>query len=237
MAYRDLRAFINRLDESGELHRIKAEVDWNLELSHIAKINEERGGPALLFEKVKGYKTPVFTSALATPKRLAVALDLPENLGIVEIAKEWARKGRNKIPPKKAATGPCKENIVKGKNIDLLKFPIPKYYEKDGGRYIGTTNCIISRSPSTGWINIGTHRMQVIDKDKAGIWMIPGKHVQLHLKEYEKLKKPMPVAVAIGVDPIMFLCASAPFPAEESEYDCYRRSAWSACRNGQGRDC
>jgi 4-hydroxy-3-polyprenylbenzoate decarboxylase len=219
MAYKDLRAFISRLEESGELHRVKAEVDWNLELSHVAKINEQRQGPALLFENVKGYSTPVFTSALATTKRLAMALDLPSHYNLMEVAREWAQRVKRKIPPKPAQTAPCRENIDLGEKVNILKFPIPRYYEKDGGRYIGTTHCIISQSPETGWINIGTHRMQVLDQKSAGIWMIPGKHIQLHLKEYERLKKPMPVAVAIGVDPILFLVASAPFPPGECEYD------------------
>ena len=220
MAYRDLREFIDQLEKEGELQRIGAEVDWDLELSHISKLNDEKGGPALLFENVKGYSTPVFCSALATPKRLAVALDLPRDLSVMGVAREWMhRTVKAKIPPVEVATGPCKENIDRGDKVDLLKFPIPKYYEKDGGRYIGTTHCIISRSPETGWVNLGTHRMQVLDKNHAGIWMIPGKHIQLHLKEYEKLGKPMPVAVAIGVDPTIFLCASAPFPPGESEYD------------------
>jgi phenylphosphate carboxylase beta subunit len=219
MPYRDLRSFISRLEEMGELHRVKTEVDWDLELSHVAKINEQRQGPALLFEKVKGYSTPVFTSALATAKRLALALDLPPHLNLVDIAKEWAARVRSKIPPREVQTGPCKENKDFGDKVNILKFPVPRYYEKDGGRYIGTTNCIVSRSPETGWINVGTHRMQVLDEKSAGIWMIPGKHIQLHLKEYERLGKPMPVAVAIGVDPIAFLVASAPFPPNECEYD------------------
>ncbi len=220
MAYRDLREFIAQLEKEGDLQRIGAEVDWDLELSHISKLNDEKGGPALLFENVKGYSTPVFCSALATPRRLAIALDLPRHLSVMGVAREWMRRTvREKIPPVEVATGPCKENIDKGDKVDLLKFPVPKYYEKDGGRYIGTTHCVISRSPETGWVNLGTHRMQVLDKQNAGIWMIPGKHIQLHLKEYEKLGKPMPVAVAIGVDPTIFLCASAPFPPGESEYD------------------
>ncbi|MEW6665041.1 MAG: phenylphosphate carboxylase subunit beta [Thermodesulfobacteriota bacterium] len=219
MAFQDLRSFIRRLEEEGELHRVKAEVDWDLELSHIAKINEQKQGPALLFENVKGYSSPVFTSALATARRLALALDLPGEMSLMQIAQQWANRVRSKIPPREVRTGPCKENIDLGDKVNILKFPVPKYYENDGGRYIGTTHCIISKSPESGWINVGTHRMQVLDQRSAGIWMIPGKHIQLHLKEYERLGKPMPVAVAIGVDPIAFLVSSAPFPPGECEYD------------------
>jgi 4-hydroxy-3-polyprenylbenzoate decarboxylase len=219
MGYRDLREFINRLEELGELHRVKADVHWDLELSHIAKINELRQGPALLFENIKGYSTPVLTSALATTGRLALALDLPIDCTLMEIARKWADRIKHRITPREVSTGPCKENVMRGDQVDILKFPVPKYYEKDGGRFIGTTNCIISRSPQTGWVNIGTHRMQVLDERTAGIWMIPGKHVQLHLKEYERLKKPMPVAVAIGVDPVLFLVSSAPVPPGVCEYE------------------
>ena len=128
MAYRDLREFIDQLEKEGELQRIGAEVDWDLELSHISKLNDEKGGPALLFENVKGYSTPVFCSALATPKRLAVALDLPRNLSVMGVAREWMhRTMKAKIPPVEVATGPCKENIDRGDKVDLLKFPIPKY--------------------------------------------------------------------------------------------------------------
>lgn len=219
VSFDDLRGFINLLEETGELRRITAEVDWDLELSHIAKLNEQSGGPALLFENVKGYEWPVFTSALATSRRLALALGLAKETSFTELAKAWVAKVKTRIPPKEVKSGPCKENILHGADVNLFDFPTPRYYEGDGGRYIGTTHCIISRSPSSGWVNLGTHRMQILDKQSAGIWMIPGKHIQLHLKEYEAIGKPMPVAVAIGVDPTVFLTSSAPIPAGECEYD------------------
>jgi 4-hydroxy-3-polyprenylbenzoate decarboxylase len=98
MPYRDLRAFIERLEREGELRRIKAEVDWNLELSHIAKINEERGGPALLFENVKGYKSPVFASAFASTSRLALAMDMPKASHLVDLMREWVKRTASKVP-------------------------------------------------------------------------------------------------------------------------------------------
>jgi 4-hydroxy-3-polyprenylbenzoate decarboxylase len=82
----DLRDFIKKCEEEGELKRIKAEVDWNLELSHIAKLNEEKKGPALLFEKVKDYQIPLLTSALTSPKRLAIALGMPLHFSMYDMA-------------------------------------------------------------------------------------------------------------------------------------------------------
>lgn len=82
---KDLRNFIRRCEEEGELKRIRAEVDWDLELIHIAKLNEEWGGPALLFEKVKGYATPVLTSACTTTSRLALIMGMPKDSSLVDL--------------------------------------------------------------------------------------------------------------------------------------------------------
>ena len=71
---KDIRDFIAKCEEEGMLHRIKAEVDWNLELSHIAKLNEEKSGPALLFENIKGYDSPLITSVCTTTKRLSLII-------------------------------------------------------------------------------------------------------------------------------------------------------------------
>ena len=84
----DLRDFINRCEEAGELKRITAEVDWNLELSHISKLTEERKGPALLFENIKGYDSPVFTGAFATPSRLAMSMIMNPSNSLCDSAKE-----------------------------------------------------------------------------------------------------------------------------------------------------
>ena len=78
----DLRDFIKACDAAGMLHRVEAEVDWNLELSHVAKLNEESGGPALMFENVKDHQIPVFCSAFTTKERLAIALEQDPNLSI-----------------------------------------------------------------------------------------------------------------------------------------------------------
>ena len=85
----DLRDFIKKCEEEGALKRIKAEVDWELEISHIAKLVEEKSGPALLFENVKGYKSPVLTGAFGTTQRLAIILGKNPGLSMVQLTKEW----------------------------------------------------------------------------------------------------------------------------------------------------
>lgn len=219
MAYRDLRDFISKLEEEGELRRIKAEVDWNLELCAISKLNEEEKGPALLFENVKDYETPVLTSAFSTSRGLALALGLPKTTPLVETVKAWVERMKDKISPEYVGDAPCKENIYKGDKVNILKFPVPQYYEFDGGRYIGTACSVITRDIETGIVNVGTHRMMVHDEKSTGIWMIAGKHSELQHKKYIERNERMPIAVAIGVDPIIFMCSSAPFPIDECEYD------------------
>jgi 4-hydroxy-3-polyprenylbenzoate decarboxylase len=216
---RDLRDYIAKCEQEGELHRIKAEVDWNLELSHIAKLNEEKKGPALLFENVKGYKTPVITSTCTTTERLSIIMGMPKQTSLVELMREWVNKGKKKIPPKMLSDGPCKENHMKGSEIDLTKFPVPKFFPKDGGRYFGTAHFVVTRDPETNWVNLGTYRLQLLDKNILGTQFIKGKHSDIMLKKYQAMKKPMPVAVVVGCDPLLFIMGAARFSAFESEYD------------------
>jgi 4-hydroxy-3-polyprenylbenzoate decarboxylase len=216
---KDMRDFIALCEKEGMLKRIGAEVDWDLELSTIAKLNEEKSGPALLFENVKGYKTPVITSALTTTERLALIMDMPIKSTLVDIMRKWVEKGENKIPPKWVDKAPCKENIIKGDDIDLFKFPVPKFYPLDGGRFFGTAHFIISKDPDTGWVNLGTYRSQLLDKNHLGVQFIKGKHADIMLKKYAARKQAMPVASIVGCDPLLFLVGAARLSAFESEYD------------------
>ncbi len=215
----DLREWIAKCEKVGQLKRIKAQVDWNLELSHIAKLNEENAGPALLFENVKGYKSPVLTSSCTTTERLSITMGMPMNSTLVDLMREWVKKGEQKVPPKWVKTGPCKENILKGKKVDLFKFPVPKYYPKDGGRFFGTAHFVVSKDPDTGWVNMGTYRLQLLDKNHLGTQFIKGKHADMMLKKYQAMKKPMPVAAVVGCDPLLFLMGAARLSAFESEYE------------------
>src|SRR4030042_476224 len=112
MAYKDLRKLIAQFEEAGELQRIKAEVDWNVELSAIMRRVFKLNGPACLFENVKGYKTPVFGGALFRHKKYAMNIDAPPDLkGILEKVKSAVA---NPIELKMVGSGHCKENIDKG---------------------------------------------------------------------------------------------------------------------------
>ena len=221
MTYKDMRGFIEHCEQVGQLKRITAEVDWDLELSTIAKLNEEKKGPALLFENVKDYDSPVITSVCTTTERLALIMGMSMDSTLVDIMRVWVEKAETKIPPKcvDPQTAPCKENIMMGDDVDLFKFPTPKFYPLDGGRYFGTAGFVITKDPDTGWVNIGTYRLQLFDKNHLGTQFIKGKHADIMLKKYQAMGKSMPVAAIVGCDPIMFLMGAARVSAFDSEYD------------------
>jgi len=216
---KSMRDFIEQAEAEGMLQRIKAEVDWDLELSHIAKINEEKQGPALLFENVKDYDSPVITSVCTTTERLSLIMGMPMNSTLVDLMRHWVEKGKTKVPPKLVDTGPCKENKMMVDEVDLFKFPVPKFFPMDGGRFFGTAHFVVTKDPESDWVNLGTYRLQLLDKNHLGTQFIKGKHSDIMLKKYQAMGKPMPVAVVVGCDPLLFLMGAARFSAFESEYD------------------
>ena len=145
MPYKDLREFLGKLATEGELHRIEAEVDWDLEIGAITRRGIELQLPAMLFEKIKGFPPDYrVLGNLLTPTRpvkqgrLSLALELPKDTPPREVIEEFGRRLERRIKPKIVPTGPCKENIVKGEAVDLWQFPTPLMHGGDGGRYIGT---------------------------------------------------------------------------------------------------
>ena len=219
---KDIGDWIAACEQEGEVHRITAEVDWNLEMSHTARLNESKKGPALIFEKVKGYDIPVLASAFTTPKRLAITLGLPTSYSMCDMARAWMEKtskGELVKPVEVKANIPVMEEIVEGEQVNVFDFPAPQIYPQDGGRYIGTTGYLVTEDPDSGWTNLGTYRMQILDEKSVGIQILPGKHAEFHIKKYEKMGKKMPAAAVIGCDPVHFLVSSTMVPADVSEYD------------------
>jgi 4-hydroxy-3-polyprenylbenzoate decarboxylase len=215
----DLRDFITMCEQADQLRRITVEVDWDLEISHVSKLVEEKGGPALLFENIKGYKSPVFTGAFATTQRLGLILGKKPGLSMVQLTKEWMNLAIGEmIPAQKVDDGPIFENILEQDRVDVAMFPSPRFYELDGGRYFGTTVFLVMEDPETGDINLGTYRMQVLDSKTLGVQILKGKRGDVILKKYQKMGKKMPACAIIGGDPLLLL-AGAAMVARASEYD------------------
>ena len=215
MPYADLREYIRRLEEEGELHRIKAEVDWNLELGAIMRRANDLREPALLFEKIKDYSSEysVFANMVGASKpnvfkRVCLILELPTSTPGPEIIDELAHRFTEPVKPIVVETGPCKENIVKGDDIDLLKFPVPFLRKLDGGRYFGTWHTDINKDPDSGWVNWGMYRHMLHDKRSLAWLANPGQHGPgLYYQKYESKEEPMPMAIALGTDPACSLAS------------------------------
>lgn len=221
MAYADLREFIDALDKNNELLNVNEEVDTDLEIGAMTRRVFDTQGPALFFKKLKGYSDDFrfFSGMVATYRRYAISLGLDPNTHMKDIIRTYYNRIKNPIAPKIVDKGPVKENILKGDKVDLFKFPTPKWNPRDGGNFIGTFGCVITKDPETGWTNMGVYRMMIHDRNSTGMFIVPAQHIGYHFGKYKKLNKPMPTAVAIGVDPTVVLasCGRYHFNVNELE--------------------
>lgn len=215
----DLRDFIALCENEGDLKRVSAEVDWDLEMTHVAKMIEEKDGRAVLFENVKGHNSPVFFGAYSSTKRMSMALGKPANLTMCELSKAWMEMSIGEvIRSKEVKNGPVFENIIEEEDVNIFDFPAPRFYEQDGGRYIGTACFMVTRDPETDEINLGTYRSQVLDEKTVGAQILKGKRGDRILQKYRKAGKKMPICLVVGCDPLLMLAGSA-MVENASEYD------------------
>jgi 4-hydroxy-3-polyprenylbenzoate decarboxylase len=237
VAYRDLREFIARLEAEGELIRIRAPVDPELEITEItdrASKGAAERNKALLFENVRGSEMPVLINMFGSRRRMAMALgvddldDLGHRLaGMLDLGmpKTWGEKFGKlgqlldvaRIGPRTVRSASCQE-IVETQNPSLAGLPILKCWPLDAGRYI-TLPSVISRDPRSGKRNVGMYRLQVFDERTLGM------HWQLHKggAEHERVAQDVraariPVAVSLGGDPAVIWSGSAPLPPDIDEF-------------------
>jgi UbiD family decarboxylase len=217
--YEDLRIFLRALSEQGWLAEVKVEVDPEWEIGAVCRENFNRIGPALVFSRVKGFKTPLVVGVLGTPEMYGLALGCEPK--IAAFVERWSRALNFpiKVLEVKEADAPCKE--VKLDKIDLYRdpFPVPRWHPLDAGPELGTFYGCITKDPETGWINIGTYRLQILEKDKVGCLAPPYKHIIFHWHKWKEIGKPMPIAIAIGLDPYLNMVSVAAVPVQVNEYD------------------
>lgn len=213
-----------RLEENGELQRITAEVDWDREIGTVSRLVLERRGPALLFEAIRGYRqgrsTRLFTGGLGSRARLALALGLPSDVSNRDLVRYTMQKNREAVPPVLVSGGPVKEQIVRGEDVDLTEFPVPRWHWRDGGRYIHTFSAIVTRDPDSRQMNVGIYRGMIGRKNTTPMLLMKGvQHWGQHFARWAARREPMPVACVIGWDPIMAFLAGSPLPADVCEWD------------------
>jgi 4-hydroxy-3-polyprenylbenzoate decarboxylase len=223
--YKDLRDWLDIVDNLGQLKTIEG-ADWNLEMGTIAELvaRESPGEvPAVLFDKIKDYPAGfrVLFAQNASFTRMALNLGLPLELKGLDLVRAFRQKlaGHKPIPHEVVTQGPVLENVLSGKDINLLKFPVPFMHELDGGRYIGTGCLVITKDPEEGWVNFGTYRGMVQDEGHMSLYISPGKHGSIQRQKWLDQGKPCPVAVSVGQDPVLFMVSGNEVDYGISEYD------------------
>lgn len=218
----DLRDFISQLKKYNELKRING-ADWKLEIGTITELSDEKNGPALLFDNIKDYPSGyrVITNATSSTRRMALAFGLPADVSNIELVRQIKDelKNLNIIPPITVKSGPIFENIQQDHEVNLLQFPTPLWHEEDGGRYLGTGDMVITRDLSGKWINVGTYRVQLHDRDTLGLYISPGHHGRLMREGYWSQGKACPVAVVFGAHPLIWISSFMAFPWGAQEFD------------------
>jgi len=226
--YEDLNAFLADLDRRKLLARVDEPVSPDLEIAAVTDraCKSDGGGPALLFERPAGFDMPVVTNLYGSMERMCLALgvakldDLAAEIdqlmtpqmpaGVMDALKMLPMVGRLRdLMPKTVRDAACQEIVRRDATLDEL--PILKCWPEDGGRYI-TFPLVFTRHPETGERNIGTYRMQVYDGRSTGMHWQRHKGGAQHYRVAERLGKRLEVAVALGPEPVLPYCATAPMP-------------------------
>ena len=219
----DFRDFIEKLEKEGELHRVKEEVDPNLEITEIAIKAQKENKPALLFENVRGSRYPLAINSFASAKRIRIALGQePEEIGVellnfVESLKPPSLKNiftHRKTVKRLLSFRPTKTRkspVHEESSESLGELPILKCWPDDGGNFI-TLPLVQTKDLITGIPNLGIYRMQIHDHLSTGMHMQIGKGGGYHYWEAEKQSKELPVAVTLGGDPVLTIAAIMALP-------------------------
>jgi 4-hydroxy-3-polyprenylbenzoate decarboxylase len=244
LSYRDLREFLSQLEQAGELKRVRAEIDPKLEMTEVCDRVLNAGGPALVFEKPKGYAIPVLGNLFGTTRRIALAMgaeagsdplqtlrDVGKLLaflkepeppkGFRDVVARWVPVIKQVVhmAPKEVSGAPCQEILWVGDEVDLSRLPIQTCWPGDAGPLI-TWGLTITRGPRKARQNLGIYRQQVIAKNKVIMRWLPHRGGAIDFREHSEARpgEPFPVAVALGADPASLLGAVTPVPDTLSEY-------------------
>ena len=223
LAYEDLRDWIRHIDAMGMMKHVNgANVENDIgEATDV--LHHTEGSPAALFDNIPGYGPGfrVVVNCLNTHPRIAFTLGIPHDIPSAEMQELWRQRLRNLQPlaPLVVEDGPVMENVMTGDDVNVLKFPAPKWHPQDGGYYLGTGSFDVTRDPDEGWVNCGTYRVMVHNEKQVGYYISPGKHGRIQRQKYFDRGEPCPVVMVIGCHPLMFLASCTEIPYAFSEYD------------------
>jgi UbiD family decarboxylase len=211
----DLRKCLELAEDIGNVEFIDG-ADIDCEMGALYEISlEQAGPPVLLFRNIKGFP-PGYRVAVNV--RSSKVFDNGEGLELVQAYRRHRRKNVDPIPPRAVTDGPALENVLEGDKIDVLAFPAPKWHQDDGGRYIGTECMVITRDPDSDWVNFGTYRVQVHDRNTLGVFIEHGKHGDVIRRKYWARGEACPMVISVGQSPVLGAVAASTPAVNVSEY-------------------
>lgn len=216
---RSLRTFLAEVEaeDPASILRIKERVDLDYQVTALAMELERQGkSPVLWFERVGNYTFPLVTNIFGSRRRYAKALGVPTE----KLIESWAMLGDRRATPVMRETGPVREVVLTGSDVDLARLPIMWHFTEDGGRYI-TNSIVVAKDPETGIRNASFHRMQVKGRNRVGTSLHSRRHLWNYVQRAEKLgHQKVPIAVIVGAHP-MFIFGSGLWkgPIDVDEYD------------------
>ncbi|MCS7136798.1 MAG: UbiD family decarboxylase [Candidatus Caldarchaeum sp.] len=207
--YEDLREFIRDAERENELQLVMG-AEEELEIGVITEVMAKKTlPPVVLFDRIPG-KPPGFrvvSNLFNTEKRTARVLGLDDSLTGIRMVRAWKEKleQRPVVKPVEVSDGPVMENVLKEDEVDVSRFPAPRWSKYDGGRFIGTGCSVITKHPDEGWVNVGTYRVMVVGRDEVSINIAGGKHGDLIRKLYWERGMNCPIAISLGQEPTFFV--------------------------------
>lgn len=224
MALLGLREWLDEVERIGNLRHVSG-VDPKLEMGILteAVYRESTGRPTLLFEDSPGLApgTRIVTNLFANFQNLCLASGLPADTSQREFDRTWDQRLTNLVPlpPKYLKDGPVFECAMTGDDVDLNTLPAPFWHAEDGGNYMGTGDLVITGDPDSDWVNVGTYRVMVHDRNSVGCHISPGHHGGLHRDRWFAANKPWPVVISLGHAPLLLIASCSKSPVGVSEYD------------------
>ncbi|HZR70558.1 MAG TPA: UbiD family decarboxylase [Burkholderiales bacterium] len=224
MANPDLRDWLAQMDAAGELQKVSG-ANRQEEIGGIVDIYQRATNrPALLFDDIPGYPKGhrVVANILTGVKRIALTFGMPADSTEMDLVQYWKRylEEQKTVAPTVMKSGPILENVLSGKEVNLARIPTPLWHEDDGGPYIGTACMVVMKDPDSGWINYGAYRVQSYDDPRiASVMCSKGKHGDLLMRRYHERGQRCPVAVVVGMHPLLFTMAGVELPYGKNEYD------------------
>jgi len=219
--FESIRDNLAALDEKNLVRRIDVPVEKDQEVGGICRENFDKFGPALIFNRVGNYNTPLCVGTLGTRERYALALDIEPTTDA--ISSKWKQAYAHPIKAQSVprSEAPCKEVVIDDPDLFKDPFPVPKWHDLDAGPEIGTLHGVVTMDPDTGWINVGNYRNQIFDSKTMGCYVleIPYRHIHMHWDKWKARGKNMPVCVVLGPDPYTSLTSVSAVPAGVDEYD------------------